>query len=318
MTSLIEGYPRENLRTNLHDLLNVVSTYIRWRKLEQLTGRQVVENYGDQIRQNLSKSSHSSASATQVLVCARNECHDLPRLLLALSTQNVHVIVVDNGSTDGTGDMAQALGAEVITEPQPGLSLALATGFGYLQERLSSQGDKLLLLTDADAYPVAGWAESMKRATQTTLSEKPGILTAPIVAAGSGLMHDAFRTSSALAKDAYYSRRKYVSARGPNSAILFDEEGNIVNALAHGMDMEVFIGQDMMVQDTVVGAGGIARFNWSPRAVVIMRGDRYGSIKDIMHTFFNPDRIGLYNDYPRPNGSTKEYYSRYRVKIGRY
>jgi len=315
MTSLIERYPRENLRTNISGLLNVVSTYIRWRKLEQLKGSQIVENYGEQIRQGLSL---SSPNATPVLVCARNECNDLPRLLLALSRQNVHVIVVDNASIDGTGDIAQSLGAEVIIEPKPGLSYALASGFNHLQEKFFDHNNKLLLLTDADTYPVAGWSESMKQATQTILAKKPGILTAPVVGAGNGIMQDAFRTSSALAKDIYYDIHHYINARGPNSAILLDEEGNIINALAHHMDMEVFIGQDQMVQDTVVETGGIARYNWSPNAVVIMRGDRYGSINDIIRTFLNPDRIKLYADYPRPNGSVKEYYSRTRLKIGKY
>jgi glycosyltransferase involved in cell wall biosynthesis len=37
-------------------------------------------------------------------------------------------IVVDNGSTDGSGDLAAALGAEVAHEPRPGFGAACFAG----------------------------------------------------------------------------------------------------------------------------------------------------------------------------------------------
>jgi glycosyltransferase involved in cell wall biosynthesis len=37
-------------------------------------------------------------------------------------------IVVDNGSTDGSGDLAAALGAEVVHEPRPGFGAACFAG----------------------------------------------------------------------------------------------------------------------------------------------------------------------------------------------
>lgn len=316
MTSSLERNSIETRRINVTGLFNVISTYVEWRKLAQFNGLQIAKDYGDQICRDLSR---SSPNTTPVLVCARNESNDLPRLLLALSKQNnVRVIVVDNASTDGTGEIAQSLGAEVISEPTQGLSYALASGFDYLQQRRVNCDNKLLLLTDADAFPVKSWVESMKQSTQTQLSGQPGIVTALIVAAGGGIMQDTFHTTAAMGKDIYYCLRGYVNARGPNSAILLDDEGKIIDALAHNMDMEVFIGQDQIVQDTVIAAGGIARYNWYPNAVVIIRGDRYSSISDILRAFFAPNRVELYSDYPTPNGSKKEYYSQRRPKIGRY
>ena len=39
-------------------------------------------------------------------------------------------IVVDNGSTDGSGELAAALGAHVVHEPRPGFGAACFAGLG--------------------------------------------------------------------------------------------------------------------------------------------------------------------------------------------
>jgi glycosyltransferase involved in cell wall biosynthesis len=42
--------------------------------------------------------------------------------------EGYHAIVVDNGSTDGTGGVARALGAHVVEEPRPGFGAACYAG----------------------------------------------------------------------------------------------------------------------------------------------------------------------------------------------
>ncbi|MPZ96543.1 MAG: glycosyltransferase [Propionibacteriales bacterium] len=61
-----------------------------------------------------------------VLPC-RDEAAALPAVLASVP-QGVRVIVVDNGSTDGTADVAAAHGARVVDEPVAGYGSAVQAG----------------------------------------------------------------------------------------------------------------------------------------------------------------------------------------------
>ena len=61
-----------------------------------------------------------------VLPC-RNEAAALADVFASIPS-GFGVVVVDNGSTDGTGDVARALGARVVLEPTPGYGAAVHAG----------------------------------------------------------------------------------------------------------------------------------------------------------------------------------------------
>ena len=61
-----------------------------------------------------------------VLPC-RDEAAALPAVIASVP-DTFHVIVVDNGSTDGTADVARSLGAEVVEEDRPGYGAAVHSG----------------------------------------------------------------------------------------------------------------------------------------------------------------------------------------------
>ncbi len=61
-----------------------------------------------------------------VLPC-RDEAAALPGVMSAVP-DTMHVIVVDNGSTDGTADVARGLGATVVHETAPGYGAAVQAG----------------------------------------------------------------------------------------------------------------------------------------------------------------------------------------------
>ena len=87
------------------------------------------------------------------VVPARNEADLLPRTLPALLAQDypgdLRVLVVDDASEDGTGEVARSLGAEVVTGTGPptgwtGKVAAMAAGLAHAGE------PQFVLFTDAD------------------------------------------------------------------------------------------------------------------------------------------------------------------------
>ncbi len=62
-----------------------------------------------------------------VVIPCRDEAAALP-LVLRDVPEGVRPIVVDNGSTDGTADVARDLGALVVHEPRPGYGAAVHAG----------------------------------------------------------------------------------------------------------------------------------------------------------------------------------------------
>ncbi len=95
---------------------------------------------------------HSQPTAS-VIIPARNEAHNLPTLLRSLAAQPLkahEILVVDDGSTDRTAELARELGAAVIaSQPLPegwrGKTWACHQG-----AQVATGG--LLLFVDADAW----------------------------------------------------------------------------------------------------------------------------------------------------------------------
>jgi GT2 family glycosyltransferase len=102
-----------------------------------------------------------------VIVPAFDEATSIPATLAALAAQTdlgFTLVVVDNGSTDGTGDVVRAFrapfGVHVIGEPEPGAGTAADTGFRWA----IAAGATLLLRTDADCVPAADWVATARAA----------------------------------------------------------------------------------------------------------------------------------------------------------
>jgi glycosyltransferase involved in cell wall biosynthesis len=72
-----------------------------------------------------------------------SECVSRARAVLAESGLDGEVIVVDNGSTDGSGDLARAAGATVVDEPRRGYGSAYLAG-------LDAASGEYIVMVDAD------------------------------------------------------------------------------------------------------------------------------------------------------------------------
>jgi len=117
----------------------------------------------------------TDASEVSIVVPARNEAHNLPALLASLGRLDPapgEVIVVDDHSTDGTGELARAAGARVVTPPPlpPGwLGKPWACRTGAEATR-----GRYLLFTDADTVHAP---DSLGRALGTLRSRGAGLLS---------------------------------------------------------------------------------------------------------------------------------------------
>jgi glycosyltransferase involved in cell wall biosynthesis len=78
-----------------------------------------------------------------VILPVLNEAEALP-WVLGRMPPGYRALVVDNGSTDGSAEVARCLGARVVTEPQPGFGAACFAG-------LTHADSDLVAFMDADA-----------------------------------------------------------------------------------------------------------------------------------------------------------------------
>ena len=69
----------------------------------------------------------------RLIIPALNEADSLPHLLASLPAGIDEVIVVDNGSSDATAQVAHGAGARVVSEPRRGYGQACLTGIAALR-----------------------------------------------------------------------------------------------------------------------------------------------------------------------------------------
>ena len=153
-------------------------------------------------------------SALWVIVPAYDEAARIGQTLDALAAQtdtDFTLLVVDNGSTDGTAELVRARGVPVIVETEKGVGCAVYTGFRWA----IAHGAARLARTDADCLPGPGWVAAARASFDAGAAMVCGRITArrdehgPLgrlgfralvaVAAGFGRLRPAHRAAGYLA-----------------------------------------------------------------------------------------------------------------------
>jgi hypothetical protein len=242
--------------------------------LRNAPGSEVVEQFANITRQRFD---HTNGIP---VVAGSYDGKDLPLLLAALGRSSMPLapIVVDNKPRQGNiREHAEAMGAEVIDEETPGQMSAVRTGIEYAA---ATHPDSYIIITDDDCLPPARWAETMVRRARLS-RELGGIAYGGVILEhGKSQLTDILRTTYALTTNV---RRRLTSsspkARGPNGILLPDEQGCILEELRTKAP-DAFP-CDVVVQESVIAAGGEVRSIFDPRAFTLTRGDRFDNVTSL-------------------------------------
>jgi glycosyltransferase involved in cell wall biosynthesis len=259
------------------------------REQSALSPQEFLDKYEKEVNGSFPGSTRKAQAegAIPVMICARNEVGNIGRTLYGLSRQEISVqpVVVDNGSTDGTGVFSRRLGAQVITEGKPGLLNALRSGFNYFKN-LNYSGP--ILLTDSDTVPISSWAETMVKHAQNTLTnggEATGRTFHYDFDGKSHILKNAILTGGAMMLDRRALKKGEYRAHGQNSIIMTDSEGKILDQLSRVSDELLHsdgYGTDSAVSAVIEYAGGNITFCSDASALVVASGRRYPHMKDVI------------------------------------
>ena len=114
-----------------------------------MSGVEAQESASEQ--QAVDKTDQEFLQHTAVIIPAQNEAKSIELVLHDLPEVGC-VIVVDNGSNDGTGELAEAAGALVVREEIAGYGQACLTGIAHLEQVAASlkNGPDYVAFLDAD------------------------------------------------------------------------------------------------------------------------------------------------------------------------
>lgn len=197
-----------------------------------------------------------------VIIPARDEARTIGDLVRSVRAQDtpdvdVEVIVVDDNSADGTGDLARRAGARVLPLGSTGGgNPAVARNRGAA----AASGDPLVFL-DADCTPAEGWLSRLIAAHDAGAAVVGGSLDLP-----SGL--------SAMARCDYYCGWYHVHSRRPAGEVPNHPPGNLsvrrgVFARTRGFTEQqpvAYAHEELAWQAEVRRAGG--RIVFDPEAIV--------------------------------------------------
>ncbi len=236
-----------------------------------------------------------SPKGTPVVIAAHNEEHDLPATLIALaaSKELLQPIVVENGSTDDTAEIAKFMGAKVASLSDASKVAALQAGVDIA---LDDFGKREVLFTDADTLVGPSWCSAMLKKSLPTAAESVTVCGASIVTHGESTLVDCLRTLNSFVKDkARLINRAQPVARGHNMAIDFGANDDLRD-LYSTIRPDLFVGEERAICDITEQVGGQVRRALGLKALVVTRGDRFSTLRECLRVRkFEGNRLELYD-----------------------
>lgn len=206
-----------------------------------------------------------------VLIAARNEQEHIGRTLSALSKQsyNVQPIVIVNGSTDKTADIAKQAGATVLESPE-GKTPAMQAGLQYL----GKYALKPLLILDADSRPWSkDWSSHMSQTLRSLPDQAPALTWGPCIFSSeiNPVLGLVFSATSMRVSWADRHKDKPRTIRGSNMGLYMKSEAPLEEILA--LD-NYWPRDDVAIFDVMKNHDANHAVTFNPKAWVLTSGFR--------------------------------------------
>lgn len=129
----------------------------------------------------------------RVVIPVLNERKSLPKVLRDIPLEPERIVVVDNGSTDGSGQVAREFGATVVEQPRRGYGSACLAGLDHIRRE---GGCDVVAFVDAD---YSDYPDQMPRVVEPIFNEGVDLVV------GSRMLGQ--RQRGALAPQAYWGNK---------------------------------------------------------------------------------------------------------------
>lgn len=267
-------------------------------KLRHTRGDQIVDQYSQATAMHfdvLKKACLTDASPINfLLIPARNEEEDLPGTLLAASrAENVLPFVLNNNSTDKTGEVATSMGAILIDVPVGGIIASVQAG---IKRAMEYRVDKLFF-TDADTLVPPTWHKAMdERLNQVDQGKGAIAYGNAVLWYGEHKSTDMVLSVGKALRFAIHGMHSdpELPAYGYNHAIRFDRDGRIIEEIRK-LDPRITNGADTQVKNAVLSAGGTVGYAHGMRSWVVPRNDRITTVRQRLKRSYLADRDRAYN-----------------------
>lgn len=108
------------------------------------------------------------------IIPARDEREGLERTLRALPKERLaRIVVVDNGSGDGTAEVAREHGVTVVDEPRQGYGRACLAGIACLAESPESERPEVVVFLDADGSDDPAELDALLAPLRRSFGDRP-------------------------------------------------------------------------------------------------------------------------------------------------